>query len=110
MKTQKRLFTRLPPLASLAAIAACAGTRPVKLDAPGIDGGAEERLEAFQASLIEEEITGSNMALVFQDGEVTYRHVENSGKEGDRDITDETLFPIWSMSKPITIVAMLTLH
>lgn len=110
MKTLQRLLTRLPILASLAAIAACAGTRPVKLDVPSIDGGAEERLWAFQASLIEEEITGSNMALVFQDGEVTYRHVENSGKEGDRDITGETLFPIWSMSKPITIVAMLTLH
>ena len=42
------------------------------------------------------------------DGEL-YRHVENSGKPGDRDIGADTLFPIWSMSKPITIVAMMTL-
>ena len=69
-----------------------------------------EKLTALQEELIENEVTGSNVVLVGLDGEVVHRSVRNSGRQGDRDITEETLFPIWSMSKPITIVAMMTLH
>ena len=67
-------------------------------------------IEAFQKSIIDEEITGSNVAMVFQDGETIYHHVQNSAKSGDRDITSDTIFPIFSMSKPVTIVAMMILH
>ena len=70
---------------------------------------ANEIIE-IQESLIEDEITGSNITVVWQDGKEIHRSIRNSDRPGDRDITDETLFPIWSMSKPITIVAMLTLH
>ena len=61
-------------------------------------------------SIVEDGLSGSNVMLVVRGGEVAYKHVENSGREGDRDIEPETLFPIWSMSKPITIAAVLTLH
>ena len=67
-------------------------------------------IRALQASLVENEVTGSNIVLVWRDGEEIHRSIENSGRPGDRDIEDRTLFPIWSMSKPITIVAMLILH
>ncbi len=67
-------------------------------------------LESLQETLIENEVTGSNIVVVGRDGEIVHRSVRNSGRQGDRDITEETLFPIWSMSKPITIVAMMTLH
>ena len=67
------------------------------------------RLEAVQRALIDEELTGSNVLLVVQGEEEIYRRVIDSDRPGDRTITGETLFPIWSMSKPITIVAMLTL-
>lgn len=67
-------------------------------------------LRAVQASIVEDGLSGSNVMLVVKDGEVVHRHVENSGREGDRDIETDTLFPIWSMSKPITIAAMLKLH
>jgi len=69
-----------------------------------------DNLTTLQEDLIENEVTGSNVVLVGRDGEIIHRSVRNSGRQGDRDITDETLFPIWSMSKPITIVAMMTLH
>ncbi|MEC9477178.1 MAG: serine hydrolase domain-containing protein [Planctomycetota bacterium] len=69
-----------------------------------------EGLLELQKNLINKEVTGSNVALVVRNGEVIHRKVVNSGKKGDKDITDDTLFPIWSMSKPITIVAMMTLH
>ena len=64
----------------------------------------------FQNDLIASEKTGSNVAMVFKDGEIVYNEIVNSGKEGDKEINGETIFPIWSMSKPITIVAMMTLY
>ena len=70
----------------------------------------DTQIRAVQASLVDEEVTGSNIVIVWQDGEQLHRSIQNSGRPGDRDITDQTLFPIWSMSKPITIVAMMTLH
>ena len=64
----------------------------------------------FQNDLITSEKTGSNVAMVFKDGKIVYNEIVNSGKEGDKEINGETIFPIWSMSKPITIVAMMTLY
>ena len=70
----------------------------------------ENSILQFQNKLITSEKTGSNVAMVFKDGEVVYNETVNSIKEGDKEINEETIFPIWSMSKPITIVAMMTLH
>ena len=39
-----------------------------------------------------------------------YNKILNSGKLGDKDISEETIFPIWSMSKPVTTVAMMILY
>ena len=66
-------------------------------------------IQEFQKQLIKDETTGSNVAMVFKDDEVVYKQVVNSGKEGDKNINDDTIFPVWSMTKPITIVAMMTL-
>ena len=63
----------------------------------------------FQKELIASETTGSNVAMVFKDGKVVYKEIVNSNEDGDKAINEETIFPIWSMSKPITIVAMMTL-
>jgi len=61
----------------------------------------------FQNELIENEITGSNVFKMVKGGKVIYNEVVNSGKQGDKDINDQTIFPIWSMSKPITTVAIM---
>ncbi|CAI8348413.1 MAG: Esterase EstB [Flavobacteriales bacterium] len=66
-------------------------------------------INKFQKQLIEDETTGSNVAMVFKDDKIIYKQVVNSGKEGDKDINDDTIFPVWSMSKPITTVAMMSL-
>ena len=63
----------------------------------------------FQKQLIEDETTGSNVAMVFKDDKIIYKEVVNSEKKGDKNINDETIFPVWSMSKPITTVGMMTL-
>lgn len=56
------------------------------------------------------EITASNVALVFKDGKVIYHNIENSMDPNGKPIYNNTVFPIWSMSKPITIVAMMQLY
>ena len=67
-------------------------------------------LQKEQQRLIDSEITASNVFKVVQDGEVLYENIQNSGKLGDKEINEKTIFPIWSMSKPITTVAMMILY
>ena len=64
----------------------------------------------FQKNLIDSEQTGSNVAMVYKDDKLVYNKIFNSKKEGDKEITDNTIFPIWSMSKPITITAVMILY
>ena len=70
----------------------------------------ERTVKLYQNQLVDKKITGSNTFMLYKDGKIQFSSVVNSGREGDADITDETIFPIWSMSKPITIVAMMLLH
>lgn len=63
----------------------------------------------FQKNLVSTDQAGSNVAMVFKENEIVYNNIFNSEKEGDKEITDKTIFPIWSMSKPITITAVMTL-
>src|SRR6056300_1113440 len=51
-------------------------------------------IEKFQKNLVNQGITGSNVAQVYKDGEIIYNN---------------TIFPIWSMSKTVTTVAMMIL-
>lgn len=72
--------------------------------------GQFQDIHDFQKRIIKQERTGSNVAMVFRDGKTLYHNICNSGKPGDMDIDENTIFPIWSMSKPVTIVAMMTLY
>lgn len=69
-----------------------------------------EVIRNFQKTLIEDEISASNEVLIFKNGKIVFRNTENSEKKGDRPINKETIFPIWSMTKVITNVAILILH
>ncbi len=69
----------------------------------------ENPIEKFQNSLIQEGVTGSNVAQVFKDGEIIYNTIVNSGALGDKNIDENTIFPIWSMTKTVTTVAMMIL-
>ena len=68
-----------------------------------------EEVKDFQKKLISNEITGSNVAMVYKDGKVVYHHIENSLHRNGKSIDHNSIFPIWSMSKPITIIAMMIL-
>ncbi|OUW35261.1 MAG: hypothetical protein CBD39_00975 [Flavobacteriaceae bacterium TMED179] len=73
-------------------------------------------IKLLQERLIDDEITGSNVVMVYKDSKTIFYNIQNSNKEGDKNISNqsykpykETLFPIWSMSKPITTVATMIL-
>ena len=66
-------------------------------------------IEEFQKKLVDQGITGSNVTRVFKNGEIVYNNITNSGSLGDKDIDENTIFPIWSMTKTVTTVAMMIL-
>ena len=70
----------------------------------------QENVLAYQEALVAAGITGSNVAGVYSAENTLAFSIVNSSIEGDKSISNETIFPIWSMSKPITIVAMMILH
>ena len=70
----------------------------------------DSEIAAYQRSLIEQDLTGSNVVMIHKNGERIYHEAVASGLDGDKAIDEQTIFPVWSMSKPITTVAMLMLH
>ena len=69
---------------------------------------------SFKKQISEEQIQA--LELKAFEGEVVFLNAENSNLIGDKKISyqsykpyKETLFPIWSMSKPITIVGIMIL-
>lgn len=104
MRHPRTPLALLLPLATL--VGACATTTPPGDPTRDVD----RRVRAYQQAQIDDEITGSNLVIVGDGDGIISRSVVDSGRPGDRDITEETIFPIWSMSKPITIAAMMTLH
>ena len=67
-------------------------------------------VRAYQKALVESKITGSSLAGVFRGADPLAISSISSKLSGDKEITRDTIFPIWSMSKPITIVAMMILY
>jgi CubicO group peptidase (beta-lactamase class C family) len=68
-----------------------------------------EKIAKVQRELIERGQIGSNQVIIYKDGQVIYDSIVNSGLKGDANITSSTIFPLWSMSKPITTVAAMIL-
>ena len=64
----------------------------------------------FQKELIKKEITGSNEIVIYKNDSLFYRHTENSNKEYDKKINNETIFALWSMSKVLTTIGMFILE
>ena len=80
------------------------------LSAAHSDCALTETLLDVQQRFVDEGACLSNVFRLARNGEVVYQHAMTSLREGDRPITDGTLFPIWSMTKPITSVAAMILH
>jgi len=69
----------------------------------------KDSVKAYQVELVNNGITGSNITRLYHNNKIQFTNVVNSNKKEDKNINDDSIFPIWSMSKPITIVAMMIL-
>ncbi len=97
--------TLIGPLIALAAVA-CA-----ERGGPGAEREAMQRnVEAYQRALITGGVTAGSVAGVFRGRDTLAYAIVNSGLDGDTPISPNTIFPLHSMSKPITIVAMMIPH
>ena len=76
----------------------------------GFDSVKLDGIYAVQQKLIVDKHAPSNVGLVVRKGKVVYHRTACSSMSHDRMITDSTVFPIWSMSKPITSVAAMILY
>ena len=64
----------------------------------------------FQQSLVDTGTTGSNVFKLYKDGEIIYDKIINSNARGDKNIDENTIFAIHSMTKTVTTVATMILH
>ena len=67
-------------------------------------------VKKYQKLLIEKGVTGSNVVVLFKDGKEIVNSVVNSNLDGDMTINDNTIFPIWSLSKTVTGVGVMILY
>lgn len=68
------------------------------------------RIADVQKDFLSQDLVGSNRVVLVKDGKILYDKTFNSEKPGDMRINNETLFPIWSMTKPIVTVATMILY
>ena len=68
-----------------------------------------DSVKAYQVELVNNNVTGSNTVRLYHNNKIQFTNIVNSNKKEDKNINSESIFPIWSMSKPITIVAMMIL-
>ena len=74
------------------------------------DNNVSDSIEEFQQSLVDNGTTGSNVFKLYKDGDIVYNKVINSNTKGDKDIDENTIFAIHSMTKTVTTVATMILH
>lgn len=67
-------------------------------------------IKAYQSLLIEKGIAASNVVVLFKDGKEIVNSVVNSKNKRDMNINDNTIFPIWSLSKTVTGVGAMILY
>ena len=98
---------------SLSAYAQDVAVQPVKLipETVGISSERLDKMHAHATSYVDEKKTAGLLTMVARNGEVI--HFETYGKrdiEKDLDMEHDTIFRIYSMTKPITSVAVMMLY
>ena len=104
--------TVMSAIALFLASSASAGEIPVaQPESVGMSGEGLERLAAATREFVHEGKLAGVLTMVAREGRIV--HVSAVGQRGvddDRPLTEDALFRIYSMSKPITAVAAMMLH
>lgn len=87
---------------------------PLDLAAAESVGMSSEKLDALKSRLqeeLDEQVTGGMQVLVARRGKVVfYENLGHANIEARRPVTDETLFRVFSMTKPVVGAAMMMLY
>ena len=104
------VFTGLALLFASVAVAA----KPLPNSAPERQGMSSERLQLLDAmaqKYVDEGRVAGIVNIVLRNGKVVYFNAAGKkGLEDDRDLAKDDLFRIYSMTKPITAVALMQLY
>ena len=76
----------------------------------GIENKLLQSVKKYQNILIDKGITGSNSFVLFKDGEVLINSSANTNFDHDMEITNKTIFPIWSLTKTFTSIGIMILY
>jgi CubicO group peptidase (beta-lactamase class C family) len=93
-------------LICLSCLVAAEAVSPQKEDIASM----KKALMQVQEDLITRGDCLSNGLQIVQRGKRIYHHTHDSSFPGDPALKDNTLFPIWSMTKPVTSVMAMILH
>ena len=109
-----------PNLALLLLLLALLWSRPavadgdaplVKPEHVGLSSKRLERIDKLMMRYVDEKRIAGALGLIARHGEVVYLNTwGESDREAGKPMTPETIFRIYSMSKPITSVAVMILH
>lgn len=95
---------------SLALLTACSGNQTAQ-ENQIIDETASARIDSTLQSFVETGAAAGVSALIYEDGEEVYFNaVGQADREADVPMARNTLVQIFSMTKPITGVALMTLY
>lgn len=82
-----------------------------KPERAGMSSERLSRLSAMGRSYVEQDRLPGVLTLVARDGKVVHQEAVGAlGREDERPLTPESLFRIYSMTKPVTAVALMTLY
>ena len=95
----------------LASASGAAEIPVVQPESVGISGEGLERLTAATQEFVDEGKLAGVLTMVAREGRIVHvSAVGQRGADGDRPLTEDALFRIYSMSKPITAVAAMMLY
>ena len=85
--------------------------RSVRPDREGFDAARLAKIDTYMNAQVDAGVMVGGLGLVARNGNVVYSSTwGQSDREADKAMTDDTIFRIYSMSKPITGVALMMLH
>ena len=109
-----KYLSRFTAVLAVAAIAIPVWAQDIPMTRPDKVGMSQERLDRITERMernIEQGLTAGEVALVARHGKVAYFESRGtSDREARRPMTEDTIFRIYSMSKPITSVGLMLLY
>lgn len=85
--------------------------RTVRPDREGFDAARLAKIDSYMNAQVEAGVMAGGLGMIARNGNVIYSSTwGQSDREAGKPMTDDTIFRIYSMTKPITGVALMMLH